>query len=366
MSSKTGIEWTQATWNPVVGCEQVSPGCGLCYAKTIHDMRHKAHQEGKKVAAQYAVPFESVQLKPERLTMPIGWKEGRRIFVNSVSDLFHEAVPFEFIDRVFAVMALTPRHTYQVLTKRPDRMRAYLTQRRPRVLSSVPVSETTQWHIWTACGDFLDARHPSAPWSWSEPFDDLIVGPWPLPNVHLGTSVEDQKRANDRIPDLLKSPAAVHWLSCEPLLGPINFSAIDMGNPLGECDECGDAGLSPCEVCNDVPGIDWVVVGGESGRRSQRVRPMHVDWLSSIQQQCEISDVPFFFKQWGDYLCIDAHSPCVHADIENTWVKLDGKRYTGRDLKTLDSGVIAVRVGKKRAGRQFNGRTWNEFPAVAK
>src|SRR4051812_18556853 len=122
MSATTGIEWTDATWNPVVGCTKVSQGCKHCYAKTIHDLRHKAHLAGKAVAPQYAQPFETVQLKPERLTAPLGWRQPKRIFVNSVSDLFHDDVPIEYIASVWAVMALARRHTFQILTKRPARM----------------------------------------------------------------------------------------------------------------------------------------------------------------------------------------------------------------------------------------------------
>src|SRR6185436_14420816 len=127
MSAKSNIEWTDATWNPVVGCEKVSQGCKFCYAKTVHDRRYKAFLEGKAVAPQYRVPFETVQLKPERLTLPLSWRAPRRIFVNSVSDLFHDGVPDDFIDRVFAVMAVSRRHTFQILTKRAQRMQAYLS-----------------------------------------------------------------------------------------------------------------------------------------------------------------------------------------------------------------------------------------------
>lgn len=122
----TGIQWTDETWNPVVGCNQVSAGCDNCYAKTLHDKRHRAFLAGKNVAPQYAFPFELVQLKPERLSDPLGWRAPRRVFVNSVSDLFHKDVPDEYIDQVFAVMALTTRHTFQILTKRAGRMRSYI------------------------------------------------------------------------------------------------------------------------------------------------------------------------------------------------------------------------------------------------
>jgi protein gp37 len=144
MSQASSIEWTDATWNPVVGCTKVSPGCKNCYAKTLHDLRHKAHGEGKKVPAQYAHPFEVVQLMPDRLTDPLSWRKPRKVFVNSVSDLFHKDVPDEFLDWVFAVMALAPRHTFQVLTKRADRMREYMTN--PRLIDRLD----------DACGQLVD------------------------------------------------------------------------------------------------------------------------------------------------------------------------------------------------------------------
>lgn len=170
----TSIEWTDKTWNPVVGCEQISAGCGRCYAKSLHDMRHKAYKSGKQLPAQYAVPFETVQLMPGRLTDPLRWRAPKRVFVNSVSDLFHEDVPFEFIDKVFAVMALAREHTFQVLTKRAERMADYMSGER-----QAGVSDAAR----TMLGD-------KGAW----------LNNWPLRNVHIGVSVEDQQRADERIP----------------------------------------------------------------------------------------------------------------------------------------------------------------------
>lgn len=168
----TGIQWTDETWNPVVGCRKVSEGCRNCYAKELHDRRHKAFKAGKKMLPQYAQPFEVVQLMPDRLEQPLHWRKPRRVFVNSVSDLFHEDVPDEFLDRVFAVMALAGRHTFQVLTKRPDRMRSYVWSKR-RVLDP-----------WTArlAHALSDVAVPLGR-SWP------LTIPWPLPNVWLGVSV---------------------------------------------------------------------------------------------------------------------------------------------------------------------------------
>ena len=237
----TGIQWTDETWNPVVGCTKVSQGCKLCYAKVLHDRRHKAALTGKHVHTQYLHPFETVQLVPERLDRPLHWRKPRRVFVNSVSDLFHEDVPDAFIDQVFAVMAKTQRHTFQVLTKRPERMR-----------------------------DYCNAR---------------LLG-LPLPNVWFGVSVENQAAANQRIPLLLDTPAAIRWLSCEPLLESVQIAEY-LRNPLW----------------NDIPSwqepaIDWVVVGGESGA-DDKARPFDIEWARSLVRQCRVGEIPVFVKQLG-------------------------------------------------------------------
>jgi protein gp37 len=279
---QTGIEWTDKTWNPVVGCRRISEGCRHCYAKTLHDQRHKAFKEGKKVPAQYAKPFEQVQLMPDRLRDPLSWRKPCRVFVNSVSDLFHEDVNFEFIDRVFTTMALAKQHTFQVLTKRPERMREYFAgYRKSPVMPSLGVT-------------FKDL-----------PPDDIcreggtLIAP--LPNVWLGVSVENQAAADERIPHLLATPAAVRFLSCEPLLGPVDLEEIRI--PLaGESFMTRSAlhGTDGLNKGKETPGrdkrIDWCIVGGESGPGS---RPMHVEWARSLVRQCEAASVACFVKQLG-------------------------------------------------------------------
>jgi protein gp37 len=251
----TSIEWTDETWNPVVGCTKVSKGCQFCYAKTLHDKRHKASLAGKDVAPQYAQAFESVQLMPERLDAPLHWRKPRRVFVNSVSDLFHEDVPDEFLQRVFLTMARAPRHTFQILTKRPERMRNFF-MRRSLVETGTELYEAA-------------------------------AGRWPLPNVWLGTSVENQEAADERIPELLQTPAAVRFLSCEPLLGPVNIvAAINrfyQDNPFHD-------------VFGEKNGIDWVIAGAESGPKA---RPCELQWIRSIVSQCRFGEVPVFVKQLG-------------------------------------------------------------------
>jgi protein gp37 len=283
VSAKTGIQWTDATWNPVVGCTKVSQGCKHCYAKTIHDLRHKAFLAGKKVAAQYAHPFETVQLKPERLTAPLSWRKPRRIFVNSVSDLFHDDVPFEFIAQVFAVMSLAERHTFQILTKRPERMLAFFAWvasegERLKDLPTHDAWDGTNVVTHHACqvnlGDAFDR-------ALSAVADDFPPA-WPLENVWLGVSVENQAAADERIPLLVKTPAAVRFLSCEPLLGP-----VDLKGSLRKL--MWRTGESPLW-------IDWVIIGGESGKDA---RTFYLEWAESLIDQCRAASVPPFVKQIG-------------------------------------------------------------------
>jgi protein gp37 len=239
MSDKSAIEWTDATWNPVTGCSKVSPGCANCYAETL-SLRF-GHSKLPWTPANAA---ENVVLHPERLRLPLTWRDPRRVFVNSMSDLFHGLVPYDYIDRVFDVMERAERHTFQVLTKRPERMADY-----------------TQMQTI-------------------------------LPNVWLGTSIEND-RWTERADDLRISRAAVRFLSLEPLLGPLPSL--------------------------DLTGIDWVIVGGESGVGH---RPIDPDWVRDLRDRSVAAGVAFFFKQWG-----------------------------GRTPKS--------------GGRSLDGRTWDEMPLSA-
>lgn len=226
MADKTGIEWTEATWNPVTGCSKVSPGCAHCYAETL------SHRFGRTTLPWTpANAAANVQLHLDRLSQPVRWKQPRLIFVNSMSDLFHESIPAEFIDRIVEVMALACHHTYQVLTKRPERAR--------ELLGSGRVRELTR-------------------------------------NVWLGASVESS-RYNWRVDVLRRTPAAVRFLSAEPLLGSL-FESGPRREPL------------------DLTGIHWVIAGGESGAKA---RPMQAAWVREIRDKCKRDRIPFFFKQWG-------------------------------------------------------------------
>src|SRR5882724_452217 len=230
MSSSTGIEWTDATWNPVRGCSRVSPGCGGpgphggCYAEVMAARFSGPGQWGEGFAAMKTGDHRwtgKVELIESQLILPLHWKKPRRIFVNSTSDLFHEKLSDDAIDRVFAVIAMCPQHTFQVLTKRPERMRHYVTTKeRGFIIGGESHIEKSQppMETWSDITARRQARERIAARE--------LLSRWPLPNVWLGTSVEDQERADERIPHLLATPAAVRFLSCEPLLGPIDLSAI--------------------------------------------------------------------------------------------------------------------------------------------
>jgi protein gp37 len=313
MSNGTAIEWTRgddgakgASWNPVTGCDAVSPGCDLCYAEAF------AERWRGIPGHPYEQGFD-VRLWPERLNVPMTWRRPRRIFVNSMSDLFHGLVPDGFIGSVWNTMALTPWHTYIVLTKRPARMRALLSR-------------------WEAEG-----------WSWRDK-DMRWCGPvsGPLPNVWIGVSVEDQRRAELRMERLVETPAAVRFASCEPLHGWLEL----------------DKWLRRL-------GRGWVILGGESGHKA---RPMHPDWARSLRDQCVDAGVPFFFKQWGQW----AEEASVtwrdrHGAIGGKLAIVDrrGKDWSATPAEAPGDAVRMRRVGKGRAGRVLDGRRWDEFPVTA-
>jgi protein gp37 len=292
MAENSKIEWTDATWNPVRGCSRVSAGCEGCYAESI---ARRFSGPGK--------PYEGlihstgrwngkIHLAENHLLDPIRWGKGRRVFVNSMSDLFHEAIPFEYIDKVFAVMACTTRHTYQVLTKRPERMLEYFDRLRWNADFGDEGYTYDQQSRWSggpnALAGLPDQVRPSdvyAEWKPSRGrggYDNC--GPlWPLENVWLGVSCENQETADGRIPLLLRVPAAVRFLSLEPLLGPINLR-------LG------------------VPRINWAIVGGESGHNARR---MESEWADNLRSQCAATGTAFFFKQgsqanWPDFKNFDS------------------------------------------------------------
>ena len=243
------IEWTDETWNPATGCSRVSPGCDHCYMFTMYPRLHAMGARG------YEASPDTVRLLPERLEIPKRWTRPRRVFVNSMSDLFHPDVPYPYITQVFQTMRDAPLHDFQVLTKRPGRALTWWTE-----------------HKW------------------------ILSGEWPA-NVWLGVSVENQEWAW-RIETLLKLPAPIRFVSAEPLLGPLNLSDYLLGPDL-----CGASwyedqhGIERYDLTGQrLEAVDWVIVGGESGPGA---RPMHRDWARSLRDQCAKSDAKFFLKQLG-------------------------------------------------------------------
>jgi len=304
MAFGSDIEWTESTWNPVTGCDKVSPGCKHCYAERMAERLQAMGQ------ANYKDGFK-LTLQPHMLELPLRWKKPRKIFVNSMSDLFHKDVPFEYIAAVFGVMAATPWHTYIVCTKRAKRMREWFRWYEGE--SGAGGSPNAALHSARALvgGQINRAME-----------DCLERDEWPLPNVWLLVSTENQETFDERVPELLECSAAVRGVSAEPLLGPITFWPKTLGQG-ADCRECGpltrvdEEGCCPsCGADAMWYGLDWVIVGGESG---PRVRPMDPAWVTDIRDQCKAAGVSFFFKQWGG-------------------------------------------TNKKKAGRTLDGRTWDEMP----
>ncbi len=317
MGERTGIEWTDATWNPIRGCTPVSDGCRNCYAAGV------AYRFGQNLGDPYygladwrggrAVFNGKIMRVPSALTIPMRWRKPRRIFVNSMSDLFHDDVPDEFIARVFAVAHFAPRHTFQILTKRPERAVEWFK----RWDGSSIVAESMD--------DLLTEKH------FHRDLSRMVRGfPWPLPNVWLGVSVENQAAADTRIPHLLECPAAVRFLSCEPLLRPVKLTdvyRIRAGAAVSYNALSGrnNNGFNPISPRKEGARIDWVIAGGESGPNA---RPMHPDWARSLRDQCEEAGVAFLFKQFGAY---------------------------------NERGEL---VGKKAAGRVLDGRVHDGYPTL--
>jgi protein gp37 len=285
MSDKTGIEWTDATWNPTIGCTRVSPGCDHCYA-----MRFARRFDGS--ASAYLGTTDGpdwsgkVNLLGYRLEDPLRWRKPRRIFVNSMSDLFHDTIPDSFIDEVFDVMESreASHHTFQILTKRHARMRAYMQGRMRRRREYADKFDLCPTEAMRNSPAAQDARRRAET---------------PTPNIWLGVSVEDQRWADIRIPALLETPAAVRWISAEPLLGPIDLEML----------ACTSLGWNVLDVESLIhPPLDWVVVGGESGPGA---RPIDPEWARALRDQCVTSEVPFLFKQWGG---VRKHNTGRHLD----------------------------------------------------
>lgn len=347
-----------ASLNPIRGCSRQSRACWNCYAAGI------AHRFGHKGNGIYAgltdldlegTPRFNGTLRwvPEVLETPIRAKRSRVYFVCDMSDLFYRAVDQAWIDQVFAMMALCRHHHFLLLTKRPERMRQYLTDpetpRRVAVHANVLGGQSSR----------ADDLHFGLMVS-GNACDGLVS--WPLPNVWIGATVEDRCTANLRIPHLLAAPAVRRFLSCEPLMGPVDLTAIPwrFNGCSGKTVKTINA-LTGNITVNDpvfgggggVVGLDWVITGGESGPKA---RASHPDWFRSLRDQCEAAGVAFLFKQWGEWL------PSEEVPSEQQ----ESLELQNRDgfVETEDDLVSVYRVGKKAAGRVLDGRTWDEVPEV--
>lgn len=312
----TKIQWTGRTWQVTSGCREWSPGCLNCYAR--RDARRMGSNPNEKVRQRYEglVVLKNDELRwsgavrelPEQLTAPLRWRERETIFVNSLSDLFQEGVSFEYIAAVFGVMAMCGRHTFQVLTKRPDRMRAWAVW----ITAEAGAGNEIAWCVESATELIHGhADDVEAAVRLTDRHVPVLGAAWPLANVWLGTSVEDQRRANERVPELLAVPAAVRFLSCEPLLEAVDLSRWLMPHDDGPCPvsdpdcEADEDGFHA--LCERPPsGIAWVITGGESGPGA---RSCNLAWLRHLVVQCSRAAVSVFVKQLGARpTCSDCNS----------------------------------------------------------
>lgn len=316
MNLSTGQYW-DVSWSPIRGCSHDSPGCANCWAERMAGRFSGRGRPFDRIASPLGMWTGRVELIESELVKPLHWRKPRVIALNWMGDLFHESLPDEAIDRVFAVMALCQQHKFLVLTKRSGHMMRHFTcwpERQERVDDAI--------HSMQKKGRCVD---------------------WPLPNVALGVSVEDQQRADERIPDLLATPAAMRFVSVEPMLGVVDLTDVTADTPETR-------GPTQWDVLDDTgeeapARLDWVVCGGESGPGA---RPMHPDWARSLRDQCQAAGTPFLFKQWGEWApdCLCATSK-AHATVDRPQPGLPGCMF---------------RCGKKAAGRTLDGRTWDEQP----
>ncbi|VFU07882.1 DUF5131 family protein [Methylocella tundrae] len=372
MGDKSKIEWTDASWTPIRAssqdgdgwhCEHVSEGCRNCYSERMN------LRLGSGLAFKPGnLSIVDLFLDERILLQPLRWKKPRRIFVCSMTDIFADFVKDEWIDRIFAIMALCPQHTFQVLTKRSARMRAYISEVHETWCKRGPPAPGSE-RIYEAALAITGAE-----WLPETPAE------WPIKNCWLGVSAEDQKNANARIPDLRATPAAVRFVSIEPMLGPIDLDST-LGGTLWIGGQRGCDGMHRGIGTPECPrqlhhhhderckrGLDWVICGGESGPNA---RPMHPDWARAIRDQCAAAGVPFFFKQWGEWetsLDRDHDDPDWRADYTYDYVNHGKSKWLNRDGGCGFHGDrfhVMRRVGKRAASRLLDGREHNEFPGAS-
>lgn len=281
------IEWTDKTWNPITGCTPISEGCQNCYAARM----------AKRLSGRYGYPadepFRPGVLHEDKLKDPFKWRKPQKVFVCSMGDIMHEQVSWRDVVTVFDVIKANPQHIFMILTKRPEGL-AYFRLNGP------------------------------------------LVGSEPLPNLWLGVTAENQRTADERIPILLQIPAAVRFVSVEPMLGPVDIAYWLNGAP---------EQYAPDRWQQTYPPLDWVIVGGETGPGA---RPMHPEWVRSLRDQCVNARVPFFFKQWGEWTTVYPQQ----LSMANRYMK-------------YKHDTTFYQVGKNEAGRLLDGQEWNQYPEVA-
>ncbi len=385
MGDKSKIEWTESTWNTITGCSPVSEGCANCYAKREAEGRLRG-----KFGYPQDEPFRVTFHGEDRLNDPLRWKRPRKIFVCSMGDLFHEDVPFVWIDKVFQVMSECKQHRFMLLTKRPERMKSYFLGFRDEAEEKAE-QEIRSKPFWLRleCDLYRNAN--------------AQFRRQPLANVWLGVTAENQERADERIPVLLQIPAAKHFVSVEPMLGHIDlvkylqkgtefhlslnvegalrnrsFDGLfaDNGKEMTReeakehLERLAALGIkrvasSECDNFDHQRGcqdhekttLDWVICGGETGANA---RPLHPDWVRSLRDQCQEAQVPFFFKSWGEwkFICEVIIPEYDKADYPEYW-----RRPGEKPMFAFPDGTTLERLGRRQTGRELDGRTWDEEPA---
>jgi len=373
MGAKTKISWTHtrhpdgtvtpgSTWNIVSGCTKNKKECLNCYVqRDWHRFAHLPAYAGRK--------FTDVACHEDRLDQPLRWQKARRIFVCSTADLCHDAVPDAFLDRAFAVMALSPIHTFLILTKRPERLLAYLAApgRREAIARACKEFKATQPLDWEPTAPGLAGDRGGDPAENTE-----WLPRWPLPNVHVGVTAGSQETADEFLPVLMKIPAVVRWVSAEPLISPLNLSRWTVQTRPVELAER-DLPEGTMKDGMELTGTRWerrekldgVVCGGESGTR-HTARPMLPQWAIDLKDQCENDGVAFYFKQQGVWILgIEA----TNEQIDNPrnygcWInQFDGKTHDGNDAKAFRDGDINMLfVGREAAGERLQGREYRDLP----
>lgn len=348
----TKIEWCEKTWNPVIGCTKISPGCKNCYAE-IMAKRLKGVYESKSTDSLrgYAKVIDSgpdgsqwsgkTFFNEEKIYESLSWKKPRHIFVCSMADLFHDTVLDSWIDRVMAMIALTPRHTYHILTKRPERMEEYFSRGKNKLAEAW---KEACYEIGVGSGDDDVDTPPCFIHNRCFGYTEKSTTEWPLTNLCLDVTIENQEMANYRIPFLLRTPAAKRGVSVEPMLGEIDFYDITLnGEYYNTLKGFGDISGSNGKFGG--PKIDWVICGGESGSKA---RPTHPDWVRSLRDQCQDAGTPFFFKGWGEY------RPC---DVDDIIHIPDSKLHEDHKAQ-----IVYAKLGKKHTGAIIDEKEWREMP----